>query len=809
MAWKVPGYKPMARIGAGPTGVVTRAEDQKTGKFVAVKQLSDALYRSPEFLDRYRDEWQALFNLESPHIAQVYEFADEDGSGAIVMELIEGTSLRCVLDSGGALDPESALYILKGTLLGIAAAHRQGVLHRDIKPENILLDGAALPRVTDFGVAARHKRSAPAPGDPRYLAPELWSGGAPTFHTDVYAVIAVLYECLTGEPPRGTDGDYLGLAALPGVYEAAGIRPPGVPDPVGRLIARGLAFHPGDRQDNADELLDELELAALGGYGSGWEGAGQAKLARRLTAGLPLRSVIATPPPPAPRVTDGLFARLVEPFGRFAASRRSTRVLVAAGLVLTLGAAVFAFASGTFDNSAASGTVPSGVHTPVFTPGPTVPPSSSAPGAKPEQPTGLHVTGRSQTAVSLDWNPAHDDTKIAGYIVARDGRRVATTYGPDFTNAGLTAATTYRFSVTAFDPSGNLSPASATVVVTTLARPDIVAPTVPLGLRATGRSTNSVVLVWDPSADNIGVAGYDVFRNGVRVASVAQPYFADNGLTTATAYTYAVSAFDTTNNASHASAPLTVTTLAVPDHTAPSAPAGLVATATSVSTVTLSWSAATDNVGVTGYAVYRDGMQIAIVPDVTFTDEGLNDSTTYSYQVKAIDAAGNRSTASGSAGATTFAPPPPPPPPSSPQPTPTDTPTPTPTDTNTTPPPPPPTVTSVTLSKSAITPPVCTTTISVTVAVSGVAAGGPLTVNLNYSIVSDGIETDLVRQLVFTDDSPQTVALSPDGDGTMNGSATVNDPVSGFGDSTTWNADPTCANPQPTDTTGGTGGPTG
>jgi chitodextrinase len=423
---------------------------------------------------------------------------------------------------------------------------------------------------------------------------------------------------------------------------------------------------------------------------------------------------------------------------------------------------------------------------------------------KPQQPTGLHVTGRSQTAVSLDWNQAHDDTRVTGYIVSRDGHRAGTTYGPDFTVGGLVAATTYHFSVIAFDAAGNLSPASATIVATTLARPDIVAPTVPAGLVSTGRSTTSVVLVWTPSTDNVGVAGYDVFRGGIRIASVAQPFFTDTGLTAATSYTYTVSAFDTTNNASRASAPLTVSTLAVVDRTPPSAPAGLTATPTSVSTVGLSWSAATDNVGVTGYVIFRDGKQIAQVPDLSYADDGLTPATSYTYQVKAIDAGLNVSAASNPASATTL---PLPPPPSSPTPSSTPT-TPTPTDTGPPPPPPAPTVTGISMPPPGVTPPTCTATVSVTVTVTGGAPGAP-PITLNYSIVSDGVETDGQQQLTFTDDTPQTFVISPIGDGVQAGSASVTDPASGMSASTSWPDDPTCANPQPTDSTGGTGAPTG
>ncbi len=144
------------------------------------------------------------------------------------------------------------------------------------------------------------------------------------------------------------------------------------------------------------------------------------------------------------------------------------------------------------------------------------------------------------------------------------------------------------------------------------------------------------------------MAGYYVLRNGVQVANVASPSYTDTGLTDGTNYSYTVKAYDPSGNVSAASAPATATPK---DTTAPSVPSGLHATSGD-GQVSLSWTAATDNVGVTGYRVYRNGNLITTVTGTSANDTGLTDGTSYSYTVSAIDAAGNASAQSGAVSAT-------------------------------------------------------------------------------------------------------------------------------------------------------------
>jgi chitodextrinase len=176
---------------------------------------------------------------------------------------------------------------------------------------------------------------------------------------------------------------------------------------------------------------------------------------------------------------------------------------------------------------------------------------------------------------------------------------------------------------------------------------------VPAGLNAQASSPTQVNLSWSASTDNVGVTGYTVYRNGSALATVTGTTlaYADMNAAAGTTYSYTVDAFDAAGNHSSQSAPVVVTT-PTPDTTPPSVPSGLVGSAASATQVNLSWSASTDNVGVTGYTVYRNGSALTTVSGSTqsYSDTTASPSTTYSYTVDAFDAAGNHSAQSAAAG---------------------------------------------------------------------------------------------------------------------------------------------------------------
>src|SRR5213595_2663344 len=279
------------------------------------------------------------------------------------------------------------------------------------------------------------------------------------------------------------------------------------------------------------------------------------------------------------------------------------------------------------------------------------PPPDTTP---PSVPTGLTASAVSSSQINLSWTASSDNVGVSGYRVYRNGTQIATTGATSFANTGLQPSTTYTYTVAAYDAAGNLSAQSSPASATTPAPPDTTPPSVPTGLTASAVSSSQINLSWTASSDNVGVSGYRVYRNGTQIATTSATSFPNTGLSPSTTYSYTVAAFDAAGNLSAQSSPASATTPAAPDTTPPSVPTGLTASAVSSSQINLSWAASSDNVGVSGYRVYRNGTQIATTSSTFFTNNtGLSPSTTYTYAVAAFDAAGNLSAQSGTASATT------------------------------------------------------------------------------------------------------------------------------------------------------------
>jgi serine/threonine-protein kinase len=282
--WAVPGYTEERLLGHGVAGRVVAAVNEATGRRVAIKYLDANLVRDTEFLGQYRSVAERLRSLDAPHLVRLFDFAEQPGEGAaIVMELVDGVSLREMMARRGPLGAAAALVVLKDSLLGLAAAHSRRIAHRDVKPDNVLIDAVGWCKLTDCGLAVKADKQQPAAGTPAYLAPELWHGAPNVPATDIYAAAAVLCESVTGKPPFSGR-----LAQLRQQHESAPLPLDQLGQPLQDLIAWGMAKNPADRPPSARAFVRELDDRAASAYGPDWEVQGRRELAEGALALLPL-----------------------------------------------------------------------------------------------------------------------------------------------------------------------------------------------------------------------------------------------------------------------------------------------------------------------------------------------------------------------------------------------------------------------------------------------------------------------------------------------------------------------------------------
>ncbi|MEH1015456.1 serine/threonine-protein kinase [Micromonospora sp. CPCC 206060] len=277
--WQVSGYTHLRELGSGASGRVVLATHDATGTPTAIKYLVGDVGADASFRNAFRGEAELLATIDDPNVARLYEYVESAQGAAIVMELVNGVSLRQMLRANGPTDPESALYVLKGSLLGLHAAHSRGVVHRDYKPENVLVTAEGTSKLADFGIAMPVGREAGSSvtGTPRYMAPEQWTGQAATPASDIYAATAVFYECLTGRPPFEGQG----IIVLRDQHASAPIPTDPAPPPVHDLLRSGMAKRPEERPQPAAAFLDILEATAVAAYGPEWEERGRRRLAER------------------------------------------------------------------------------------------------------------------------------------------------------------------------------------------------------------------------------------------------------------------------------------------------------------------------------------------------------------------------------------------------------------------------------------------------------------------------------------------------------------------------------------------------
>ena len=256
-------YRAVDRLADGGMGEIWCGEDTLLQRQVVIKVLRADFATDPEFRERFRAEARHAAVLTQPNVTQVFDLVEDDGGAppCIVMEYVAGDSLETLLDRDGPLDADKTWSILGQTAAALAAAHRIGIVHRDIKPANILVCPNGLVKVTDFGIARAPDeavRTQPGIllGSVHYLSPEQLSGDAATTASDMYALGAVAYQCLTGRPPFDGDLDAVARAHQRGERPSL---PDDVPRGLAELVLALLAENPDDRPSDPDAIARQAE----------------------------------------------------------------------------------------------------------------------------------------------------------------------------------------------------------------------------------------------------------------------------------------------------------------------------------------------------------------------------------------------------------------------------------------------------------------------------------------------------------------------------------------------------------------------
>lgn len=269
-------YRLGAVIGHGGMAEVHRGRDVRLGRDVAIKLLRPELARDPSFQTRFRREAQAAASLNHPAIVAVYDTGEDHSDGVvtpyIVMEHVEGRTLREVLAAEGRLLPQRAMEITGQICAALEQAHRAGIVHRDIKPGNVMVTPAGEVKVMDFGIAramtgasSTMTQTAAVIGTAHYLSPEQARGEHVDARSDIYSTGCLLYELVTGGPPFS--GDTPVAVAYQHVREEP-IPPsrvePEVPAAIDAIVLKAMAKNPANRYQTAAQMRADLERALAG-----------------------------------------------------------------------------------------------------------------------------------------------------------------------------------------------------------------------------------------------------------------------------------------------------------------------------------------------------------------------------------------------------------------------------------------------------------------------------------------------------------------------------------------------------------------
>ncbi|MBL9099381.1 MAG: serine/threonine protein kinase [Myxococcales bacterium] len=251
-------------LGAGGMGAVYLARDEQLGEQVALKVIAGLAVLDPQASERLRREASTARRISHPNVVRLHDVGEAHGLVFLSMEYVSGESLAARIKRLGPLSPAQLLPIAQQLCEGLAAAHAAGIVHRDLKPANVLIDAQERVKLIDFGIARSDSAAGMTAtnmivGTPEYMAPEQVMGGAIDTRTDVYALGAVLYHAITGQPPfRGDTPIAVGLAQCHEPLTPPRQLRPDVPQEWDSVITRALEKTPAARFPSTQALLSAL-----------------------------------------------------------------------------------------------------------------------------------------------------------------------------------------------------------------------------------------------------------------------------------------------------------------------------------------------------------------------------------------------------------------------------------------------------------------------------------------------------------------------------------------------------------------------